>query len=570
MALLAGNANAAVKLSDLFDGNWRTQGEGGRGISIMIAPREDGSTFFFGALFTYDDAGEPTWLILFAPFLEHQFESTEVEVARVTGGAFGFPFDPDAIVEDTIGSAHIRVDSCKSIFIDLDMDDDSGFPDVTLGDFFPIDGAADTCAYQEEFTECPDFSTPSGIVPRGCNLSGVYNEDIVLTNEITWVLNGLVQIGDDNDNSAVVYIEPGTVIIGAGDSSDYLYVNPGSRIHANGTPWAPIVLTSPQDGFSAEFGDPLPGDVGGIVLSGNAPTNACPEAPFNCFSEFDESLRFGGDDPHDSCGEISYFQVRYAGYVFAANREVNSFTFQACGDGTIAHHLQAYRGKDDGVEFFGGTNRVRYFVVTEGGDDGVDWDLGFSGKLQYVVVYHGVGFGEDFGIEGASNPDSFDASPRATPVVANATFLGNGRGRSGILFKEGSGGIIYNTVVQGFATSCFEMASSPSTYNAAGTPAAPNTDVTALNGVIVNCDTNFKTADGAPYTAGDFFASDAFENNETTDPLLDGVMPMTGSPALEGGVVPDDEWVDHTSYRGAFDGTNNWMLGWTHRPLGDN
>lgn len=563
-ALFAGSASAAVKWSDVMDGNYFSPTADGRGISVLSAPQADGSTLFFGALFTYNDMNEPVWLILFAPFLEHQFENTEVDVLVYSGGEFSGDFDPAMGV--SVGTATVRLNSCSSIYVNLDMDDSSGFPDSELGDLQPVDGAAANCAYKREFTGCPSFATANEFVPRGCVLSGVINQDITLTNEITWILDGLVRIGDDNANSATVWIEAGTVLIGAGQTADYLYISPGSLIYANGTPTAPIVLTSPQDGFISGT-TPAPGDVGGLVVSGNAPSNACPEAPFNCFSEFDQSQRFGGDDPNDSSGEISYFQVRYAGIEFQPNAEVNSFTFQGVGDGTNVHHIQAFRGQDDGVEFFGGTVRVYKVVVTEGGDDAIDWDLGYSGKLQHGLVIHGEGFGEDFGIEGASNPDSFDALPRATPILANFTFLGNGNGDSGILFKDGSGGRIYNTIVDGFPTGCIEWDDAPATYDAAGTPTMPNTDVSEFNGVIINCGTDFVDDDAAPFAVGDFFNSSAFSGNRIGSPQLNGYMPREGSVSLSGAVrVPDDSF-KQTYYRGAF-GMDDWTSGWTHQVMG--
>jgi hypothetical protein len=468
-----------------------------------------------------------------------------------------------------VGTATVQLNSCTNINFSLDMTDASGLPDVDLGDLVPVGPASNQCVYKEEFDGCPDFSSEFGNIPRACTLTGVYNEDITLSNDITWVLDGLVRIGDDNANSGTITIEPGTVIIGAGSTTDYLYVSPGSRIMANGTPEAPIVLTSSQDGFDAEFDDPNPGDLGGLVVSGNAPSNACPQAPFNCFSEFDQTQRFGGDDPTDSSGEISYFQVRYAGIPFAENAEVNSFTFQGVGSGTTVHHLQAFRGQDDGVEFFGGNVNVKYMVVTEGGDDAVDWDLGYSGNLQYGLVVHGEGFGEDYGIEGASNPDSFDALPRATPTVANYTFLGNGNGDSGILFKDGSGGRIFNTIVDGFPTGCIEWDDAPATYNAAGTPAAPNTDVSAFNSVIFNCTNDFVDDGGAPYMVEAFFDRASFSGNAKTDPMLEGWLPKAGSPALGGGQsVPENQFFDNTSYVGGFDGTSDWTEVWTHQPMG--
>ena len=157
-ALFVGETSAAMKASDVLDGNYYSQSEGGRGVSILFAPHADGSSTFFGVIFTYDDAGEPTWLEIYGDFLENQFENTQLTVARVTGGAFGFPFDAGAIVEDPIGTATVTLNSCTNIFIDLDMDPDSGFPDVTLGNLQPVDGPAPTCVYTEEFAGCPALS----------------------------------------------------------------------------------------------------------------------------------------------------------------------------------------------------------------------------------------------------------------------------------------------------------------------------------------------------------------------------------------------------------------------------
>jgi hypothetical protein len=571
--LTVGDASAAVKLSDIFDGNYFSAAASGRGVSVLVAPYGDGRNEFFGAVYTYDTDGEPTWLILQDTFLEHQTENTEVPIYRLDGGVFGEGWDPAAVNTNVVGTGTVRVNSCGSLFFDLDMNDDSGFPDATLGDLAPVDGVADTCVYTREFTSCPAFSQASTVVPRGCELSGVITQDVTLTNEITWILNGLVRVGDDNANSATITIEPGTTMIGAGQATDYLYISPGSKIIANGTSNAPIVLTSPQDGF-IEGTTPNPGDLGGIVVSGNAPVNACPTAPFDCRSEFDQSQRYGGDDPTESSGSISFFQVRYAGIEFAPNAEVNSFTFQGVGSGTNVHHLQAFRGQDDGVEFFGGTVNVRKMVVTEGGDDAVDWDLGWAGNLQDGLVVHGEGFGEDFGVEGASNPDNFDALPRATPAVANYTFIGNGNGSVGLLHKDGSGGRFFNTVVTDFPEACIEWADAPATYDAAGTPQNPNTDVTAFNGVIIDCDTSFLDDDGAPFMISDFFNSDSFINNEEADPMLNGVQPMPGSPALSGGVntaeLTGNQFFHATTYRGGFNGRDDWTIGWTYQPLGGN
>lgn len=569
-ALAAGPAAAAVKLSDAFDGSWLNPAEAGRGAVVDYIPLPDGSGQLFIALFTYDAEGNPFWVTLQPTFPEHEFQVAGATVNAFAGGSFGSPYDnPGA--SSSIGTGTVTINSCGSMTVALDMDGGSGLDDVTLEltkGFQAVGlGTEAQCVYQSEFTGCPDFAVAGPAGSRACVLNGVYNEDILLTNDTTWILDGLVRIGDDNANSGSVTIEPGTVIVGGGGSADYLYVSPGSQIFANGTPNAPIVMTSDQDGFAGATADPAPGDLGGLVVSGNAPVNACPEAPFECFSEFDQTQRFGGDDPDESSGEISYFQVRYAGIEFQENAEVNSFTFQGVGRGTQVHHIQSYRGQDDGVEFFGGTVNVKYVVLTEGGDDAIDWDLGWSGNIQFGLVSFGDGFGEDHGVEAANNPDDFDALPRATPVQANITFIGNGSEGDGIRLKEGSGGQTWNSVVVDFAESCINLTDG-ATYAAAGTPAAP-TGATAFAGVLISCDNNFKQDGDAPYTTQAFFES--FPGNDAVaDPMLNGYMPMAGSPALEGGqVIPGLDFFSSTPYRGAFDGSNDWTVGWTVKPGGD-
>ncbi len=116
-ALFIGEASAAIKASDVFDGNYYTPSADGRGISVLFAPHVDGSNTFFGALFTYDENNQPVWLILFGSFLENQFESTDIEIDRVTGGVFGLPFDPNAIAYDRVGTATVRLNSCNSILL---------------------------------------------------------------------------------------------------------------------------------------------------------------------------------------------------------------------------------------------------------------------------------------------------------------------------------------------------------------------------------------------------------------------------------------------------------------------
>ena len=95
---------------------------------------------------------------------------------------------------------------------------------------------------------------------------------------------------------------------------------------------------------------------------------------------------------------------------------------------------------------------------------------------------------------------------------------------------------------------------------------------TAYNGVIIDCDTDFDDADGAPYALGDFFNRGEFENNESANPQLNEYMPTSNSRSLRDSVniaeITGNEFFDNTYYRGGFDGMNDWTIGWTHQVTG--
>jgi len=583
---------AAMKPGEYLNGSWsnvRVQGtDGNRGITFTYLPKPDGSGTLFGAVFGFDNAGEATWLIVQGDFQENQF-SASGDIFASEAGTFENP--PLPASTDDIGDATFTLNSCGSVDVSFDFDEGlSDLPDVTwelrpLGQDPLINRPQGTqCPYEQEFTGCPDFAAEVPTLDRACLLNGQFvDQDITLTNDTTWVFSGLVEFGspdDENPQSATLRIEPGTVLIGAGESADFLYVNPGSKIFANGTPTAPIVWTSPFDGFE-EGVTATSGDVGGVVISGNAQCNAA-SVGNRCASEFREDLLYGKEeDPEndESSGEISYFQIRYGGIEFQPDREVNAWTFQGVGRGTNIHHIQAYRGADDGIEFFGGTANVKYAVFAAGEDDGIDWDTGWAGKLQYGLITYNNAFGGDHGFESANNPDNDDALPRAQPVLSNITVIldeADVENGSGIRFKEGTAGQVWNSVVTGSNKACLEFVDIP-TYDAAGTPENP-TGITAFAGTLLDssgCPVVFLDEDGAPYSVQELF--EAFPGNDVVDGLmLDGFQPMPGSPALGSGLQVFDlgtgdavEWFDTTTYSGAFDGASDWTQGWTFDIFGE-
>jgi hypothetical protein len=77
--------------------------------------------------------------------------------------------------------------------------------------------------------------------------------------------------------------------------------------------------------------------------------------------------------------------------------EINALSLNAVGSGTEFDYIQIFETSDDGVEFYGGTANMKHLVVANANDDSVDWDEGYQGNLQYVLVkQHGDGSGEAF------------------------------------------------------------------------------------------------------------------------------------------------------------------------------
>lgn len=559
-ALCASSAHAALRLSDAFDGALFNPAESGRGALVDSITLADGSVVYGMYIYSYDAAGNPVWLEVTPSMGEFQYKAENVPVRRYTGGSFGAPFTAPTGAQ--VGTATIDVKSCNKVSVTLAMDAASGLGNTSY-EFQPIVPNA-SCVYQREFSGCPDFATAAPAYgDRACQLSGsILGRDITLTNDTTWVLEGKVGIGGDNAQQSTLRIEPGTLIVGSGDTFDHLAISRGSKIFAEGERHAPIVLTSPFE--LPNFAEaPTAKDIGGFVISGNAPANCNP----NCTAEWDPSNRYGGTDPNDNSGVVRYLQVRYAGYVFTTNRELNAFTLNAVGAGTVLEYLQSYRGGDDGIEFFGGTANVRHFIDSCGGDDGIDWDEGFSGRMQYALIDQRGCDGQDHGFEVSNSPTNFDATPRSQPTIANVTLRGGGSGsRDAFNIKEGTGGNWTNVVATGFARSCVAIEGAP-TQAAAG-PANALTGVLTMRNTVIDCATPYRAGSGvdAGYTQAWFTAQ---AGNEARALNLDGFLPTAGSPVLGKTFDPGAaHWFEPTDFAGAFRSNaakDNWATGWTHR-----
>lgn len=366
---------------------------------------------------------------------------------------------------------------------------------------------------------------------------------------------------------ATLTIQPGTTI--RGNAGSALVVVRGARIVAEGTAEQPIVFTS-----NKAAGSRGGGDWGGLLILGAAPTNwDGNDQLFEALPQTESDGRYGGDVADDDSGVLTYVRIEFAGFEYDTDKEFNGLTLAGVGSGTRIDHVQVHRSSDDGVELFGGTVDLKYVVSTMNEDDGFDTDNGWSGRAQFLVVQHLNGKSSDpNGYESDGHKSDFDALPRTSPTIFNATLVGDPaqtKPHFGALLRRGAVGRYANHIFVDFASAGVEVRN---TESASEYPSALRFEHT----VFFN-----NAADGSNWSGSqvDFDEQLGFRDaslaNLELDPLLRDPTSVTApdfrlaptSPVLSAGATPpSDGFFDVTAtFVGAI-GTEDWTAGWTAYP----
>ncbi len=557
---LAGGAAQAQSLNNSYDGLWQNPADSGRGLLVDAIPNAAGATFF-SALFTYDTTGNPLWLTIQEDFINGQTVAPAIPVRRFNGGSFGAPFvGPTPATGTVVGTARVTLNSCNSMRIEYTPNAAAnGLPATTLNYAPFVPGAG--CVAPVAFTTCPTGTTALAGQTATCVLSGTLAGNVRLAANALYLLDGKVNVGTAigaaTQAPATLTIDAGTVIRGRGGSSDYLVVQPGSQIFANGTASAPIIFDGPTN---------TPGSWAGVFLAGRAPVNRAAAPGGSVAFEADPNILFGGSNASDSSGVLRYVQIRNAGQTIAPMAELNSLTLGGVGSGTVIEYVQAHNGTDDAFEMFGGTVNAKYLVATGADDDNFDFDFGYNGKIQFGYIRQdpaGLDIGDGRGVESDNAPSNgnFDALPRTQPLVANMTVIGAG-GVEGMRLRRGSSGRYFHSVIGGnFSSSCLRI-------NDAATYAAIQPSPTTITGSHVACATNFRddsTVTNPPITVAAWYNGGA-NNTAGSDitAVLDGRFPRAGQLAVPALSVMGDSFFEPTTYKGAFSSpAQDWAAGWT-------
>jgi hypothetical protein len=405
---------------------------------------------------------------------------------------------------------------------------------------------------------CDDATTTSGSTFEGktvCILSGTITEDIHMTANNVYLLDGAVFVGGDNVDSATLSIDAGTRVI-APVGLNFLTINRGSRIDANGTKDNPVVFTYEDE---ANATPATTGQWGGIILNGNAPVNGCAEGTQLCELEGEGGTGlYGGNNAEDSSGVLNYVVVKYPGQNITEDNELNGIAFQGTGSGTIVSNVQVHGSSDDGIEFFGGSTNAKNLVLTSNEDDSLDWTFGWDGKVQNVVIQQRANTG-DRGIEADNNGDDNDAAPRSRPTLANFTMIGKGAAGRGIMLRRGTGANLYNFVVTDFDSYCLDFDDSATFDNGGASATDVSGDLTMVNSLF-GCANAFGEDVADPWSIETWF--EAQDGNTTGIVTLDGFVNTTDINDLEAAELPGSFFtpVDHIG--AVRDDASDWTSGW--------
>lgn len=408
-----------------------------------------------------------------------------------------------------------------------------------------------------------DFAELQAVQPSVEILAGKIEGHVDLDPSVTYTLQGVVTVEDGGE----LHIPAGTTILGSTEvTPTALLVLRGGQIHSEGTADAPVVFTSANP-----VGERRRGDWGGIAIFGYSNCNFPSD---DCVAE-GVGHPYGGMDPMDNSGSMTYTRIEYCGFEVSFGNELNCLTLNGVGAGTELHHIQTHYGSDDGFEWFGGTVDLKYGLATGISDDSFDYSTGWQGRGQFWIAQQDPD-DSDHGYEVDGNADIPDAQPFTEPTIYNVTLVGGGQGGGddetrGILHRLGTGGHLFNHIVTAMSDFGLDIDNDQT---------IDRLDAGLLeirNSIIFGNETNFKVDDERegeqPIDTEAIFMTPEW-NNQVADPDLANPLdrsnpdfrPNAGSPARGAGADPPDDGFFTTGidYIGGVDPDGEeWYKGWT-------
>ena len=577
-SLSAGALTPDSSFPEIYIGNGVTN-VGAQLSFVPVAGTRNGNIGFF-AFYTNDESsagGQPTDGSAWFAATFNPIPGQNVYTVRLATSAGGnFVPDSSALPNRQIidEDATLTFHSCNRITLDVEPEGDfagtfAGGSVEFLANDQGVDARSVSCPYVNEVpTTTADTESicqaggGSALEAGICQVpAGTYTDDLVWANNVVWLYDGTVKIGDDTTTNRLT-VEAGATVAGSPDA--VLAVQRNADIFAVGNKEAPIIFTSEADIDSGST--PAAGDVAGLVIAGNALINGCDPGvdPCELPDEALTEIQYGGNDDNDSSGILRYVQIRYSGREILPDREIQGLSLFGVGAGTTLEFINVFRSTDDGIEFFGGTAQIKNAVIIGAEDDSFDWGFGWRGKAQYVLIVQEEG-GPDRGIEADNFENGFDEEPRSAPMLANFTMIGASDGGDGITWRRGTGANAWNFIVTGFGGQCLDIDDAETFTNAGGSAGSLNGNLTMVNSIFDGCaGGDFDEEGGDAFTIADFYNGQV-GNLTGTSAGLNGFLPTEGSPVTHGNLEGDRSVLPTDGFSTKL---NTWVLSTTSTTTG--
>ena len=263
-----------------------------------------------------------------------------------------------------------------------------------------------------------DYGEPTQI------LAGNITEDTKLTKRDVYLLLGNVFVKD----SVTLTIEPGTVILGDYKSKGSLTISRNATLIADGLDTDPIIFTSNKT-------VKRPGDWGGLIVLGDAPSNKFGNGSVaNFYTQLDVSTytntNFGGDNSKNNSGILRYVRIEYAGNRIKNGGYFNGLLLAGIGSKTILENIMISYSAGNSFEVWGGEPNLNNMVSYKSNADDFKFSFGAQAKLLNSIAIRSPYISSSDGarslhVSSYDKKEEVDFSKKVTKVIAKNLTLVN-------------------------------------------------------------------------------------------------------------------------------------------------
>lgn len=254
-------------------------------------------------------------------------------------------------------------------------------------------------------------------------LTGNITKDTKLFKKYTYLLLGNVFVSE----KVTLTIEPGTVIIGDYKSKASLTISKGATIIADGLETDPIVFTSNRSVKK-------PGDWGGLIILGDAPTNKFGNGSVAfIYPELNPAsygnTNYGGVNPESNSGILRFVRIEFAGKKIKEVGNLNGLLMASVGNKTILENIMVSYSAGGSFEVWGGEVNLSKAVSYRSNGNDYNFNYGTQCQLNnslairspYISSSHGS---KCLQVTSYDKKEEVDLTRKGTLVVAeNLTFL---------------------------------------------------------------------------------------------------------------------------------------------------